>query len=181
MSWKVAVIGIALIFVGCLKRQTGPQVVYVPSPPPAATPSQSDQSIIVQAPAPPAPLEAKRPAPLQPPPETAPSKPSPPRRAETKAPPEEPTGAEVPALHSAVNSGQAIALQNQIVQSQQGVEKRIVALSRQSWSPAQRKMLDDARTFLQQSQKALQETDLQRASILANKADLIVTALERPR
>lgn len=171
----------AVIFGGCPKRQTGPQVVYVPSPPPAATSSQSDQSIIVQAPAPPAPLEAK-PVVAQPaPPEPAPSKPSPPRRVETKAPPEEPPGAEVPALQSAISPGQAVALQGQIVQLQQGIEKRIDALSRESLSSAHRKMLDDARGFLQQSQKSLQKSDLDLAYQWARKADLVVASLEQPR
>ncbi len=171
----------AVICGGCPKRQTGPQVVFVPSPPPAATSSQSDQSIIVQAPAPPAPLEAK-PVVAQPaPPEPAPSKPSPPRRAETKAPPEEPPGAEVPALQSAISPGQAIVLQGQIVQLQQGIEKRIDALSRGSLSPSHRKMLDDARGFLQQSQKSLQKSDLDLAYQWARKADLVVASLEQPR
>jgi hypothetical protein len=171
----------ALVFGGCPKRQTGPQVVYVPSPPPAVTSSQSDQSIIVQAPAPPAPLENK-PVVAQPaPPEPVPSKPSPPRRAETKAPPEEPPGAEVPALQSAISPVQATALQGQIVQLQQGIEKRIDALSRGSLSAAHRRMLDDARGFLQQSQKSLQKSDLDLAYQWARKADLVVASLEQPR
>ncbi|HEX5412777.1 MAG TPA: hypothetical protein VFZ27_13085 [Terriglobia bacterium] len=181
MSWKAAIFGLAVVVGGCPKRQTVQHVVYVPTPPPAATPSQSEQSIIVQAPAPPAPLEAKPEIAQPAPPEPAPSKPSPPRRAEIKAPPEEPPGAEVPALHSAVNSGQAIALQGQIVQLQQGIEKRIDALSRESLSPSHRKMLDDARGFLQNSRKALQKTDLDLASNWASKADQVVTSLERPR
>lgn len=171
----------AVVFGGCPKRQTGPHVVYVPSPPPAATSSQSDQSIIVQAPAPPAPLETKPEVPRPVPPEPAPSKPSPPRRAETKAPPEEPPGAEVPALQSAISSGQATALQEQVVRLQEGIEKRIVALSRESLSPSQRRMLDDARGFLQQSQKSLQKLDLDLAYNWAHKADQVVASLEQPR
>src|SRR5690242_4146610 len=171
----------AVVFGGRPKRQTGPQVVYVPSPPPAATSSQSDQSIIVQAPAPPAPLETKPEVPRPVPPEPAPSKPSPPRRAETKAPPEEPPGAEVPALQSAISPGQAIALQGQIVQLQQRSEERIDALSRGSLSPSQRRMLNDARGFLQNSRKALQKTDLDLAYQYAHKADQVVASLEQPR
>lgn len=173
--------GIAVIFGGCPKRQTLQRVVYVPTPPPAATPSQSDQSIIVQAPAPPVPLEAKPQAPPPAPPEPAPTKPSRPRRAETKAPPEEPPGAEVPALQPAISSGQATALQEQVVRLQEGIEKRITILSREALSPSQRGTLEGARGFLQQSQRAFQESDLQRALNLAQKADLIVASLEQPR
>lgn len=181
MSWKAAIFGIAVIFGGCPKRQTGPQVVYVPTPPPAATPSQSDQSIVVQAPAPPVPVETKQEAPQQAPPEPVPSKPSRPKRVETKAPPEESPGAEVPALQSAISSGQATALQGQVVRLQQGIEKRILVLSHEWLSPSQRGTLEGARGFLQQSQRALQESDLQRALNLAQKADQIVASLEQPR
>ncbi|TAM81876.1 MAG: hypothetical protein EPN47_10740 [Acidobacteria bacterium] len=159
----------------------GPQVVYVPTPPPAVTTSQSDQSIVVQAPVPPSRPEVKQEAPTQAPSEPAPNRPSPLKRAEAKAPPEEPQGAEVPALQSAVNSGQATALQGQVVRLQQGIEKRILVLSREWLSPSQRKMLDDARGFLQQSQKALQKSDLDLAYNWANKADLIVASLDQSR
>jgi outer membrane biosynthesis protein TonB len=170
-----------VIFGGCPKRQTGPQVVYVPTPPPAATPSQSDQSIVVQAPAPPAPLEAKPDSAPQTPPEPTPNKPARPKRAESKAPPEEPPGAEVPALQSAISSGEATALQGQVVRLQEGIEKRILVLNREGLSPSQRKMLDDARGFLQQSQKALQKLDLDLAYNWAHKADQVVASLEQPR
>jgi hypothetical protein len=181
LTWKAAVFGIAVIFGGCPKRQTGPQVVYVPTPPPAATPSQSDQSIVVQAPAPPAPLEAKQDSAPQTTPEPAPSKPPRPRPTEAKARPDEPPGAEVPALQSAISAGQATALQGQVMRLQQGIEKRILVLSREWLSPSQRGTLEGARSFLQQSQKALQEADLQRAYNLAQKADIIVASLEQPR
>jgi hypothetical protein len=42
-----------------------------------------------------------------------------------------------------------------------------------------RKTLDDARTFFQQSTQALNEGDLQRALMLARKASLLVSALEK--
>jgi hypothetical protein len=42
-----------------------------------------------------------------------------------------------------------------------------------------RKMLDDAGTFIRQSEQALRESDLLRARNLANKAALLVSALEQ--
>ncbi len=62
---------------------------------------------------------------------------------------------------------------------QQEVERRILVLSREWLSASQRGTLDHARGFLQQSQRALQESDLQRAYNLAGKANLLVGALEQ--
>jgi hypothetical protein len=113
------------------------------------------------------------------PPESAPSRQPRPRRQEAKAPQEELPAADVPALQSALSSGQATELQGQVVKLQQDIEKRILPLSREWLSPSQRGTLDTARGFLQQSQRALQESDLQRAYKLAQKADLLVSALEQ--
>jgi hypothetical protein len=112
-------------------------------------------------------------------PEPAPSRPSRPRRAEAKAPPEEQPTAEVPALKSAISSGQASALQGQVVKLQEGIQTRIVRLSRERLSLSQRGTLEGAQGFLQQSQRALQESDFQRAYNLAHKADLLVISLEQ--
>ena len=167
----------AMIFGGCPKRQTGPQIVYVPTPPPAATPSQSTQALVIQAPAPPAPAEISPELPPPAAPEPAPPSHTPYRRPEAKAPQREP--ADVPALQSGLSSGRATELRNQIIKLQNGIEERILRLSREWLSPAQRGTLEGARGFLQQSQRALQESDLQRAFNLAHKADLLVTSLEQ--
>jgi hypothetical protein len=95
-----------------------------------------------------------------------------------KTQPEKPS-AEVPALQSAISSGQASALQEQVVKLQEAIEKRILLLSREWLSSSQRSTLEGARGFLQQSQKALHESDLQRAYNLAHKADLLVSSLEQ--
>lgn len=62
---------------------------------------------------------------------------------------------------------------------QQEIEKRIVSLSREWLSPSQRATLEGARGFLQNSHRALQESDLQRAFLLADKADQLVGSLEQ--
>lgn len=95
-----------------------------------------------------------------------------------KTQPEKPS-ADVPALQSAISTGQASALQGQVVKLQEAIEKRILLLSREWLSPSQRGTLEGARGFLQQSQKALHESDLQRAYNLAHKADLLVSSLEQ--
>jgi hypothetical protein len=99
------------------------------------------------------------------------------RRPEAKAPEQEP--ADVPAIESGLSTGRATELRGQIVKLQNDIEERIVRLSRAWLSPAQRSTLEGARGFLQQSQRALRESDLQRASNLAHKADLLVTSLEQ--
>ena len=66
------------------------------------------------------------------------------------------------------------------IQGLQGdVRQRIAKLSRAGLSGADRKTLDDARTFFAQSTWALNEAHLQRALTLARKASLLVLALER--
>ena len=95
-----------------------------------------------------------------------------------KTQPEKPS-AEVPALQSAITSGQASALQEQVVKLQEGIEKRILFLSREWLSPSQRGTLETARGFLQQSEKARHDSDLQRAYNLAHKADLLVSSLQQ--
>lgn len=70
-------------------------------------------------------------------------------------------------------------MQGEVVKLQQAIEKRILHLSREWLSPSQRGTLDGARGFLQNSQRALQESDLQRALNLANKANLLVRSLEQ--
>jgi hypothetical protein len=97
-----------------------------------------------------------------------------------KTQPEQPS-AEVPVLQSAISSAQASALQGQVVKLQEAIEKRILLLSREWLSPSQRSTLEGARGFLQNSQKALQESDLERAYKLAQKADILVASVEQPR
>ena len=62
---------------------------------------------------------------------------------------------------------------------QQQIQERSTALSREWLSPTERETLEGARGFLQQSLRALQESDLHRASNLAHKAYLLVEAIEQ--
>ncbi len=72
-------------------------------------------------------------------------------------------------------------LRGQVVQAQQQIQEKITSLSREWLSPTERETLQGARGFLQQSLRALQESDLQRASNLAQKASLLVEAIQQAR
>ena len=85
----------------------------------------------------------------------------------------------MPSLEPRESSAQEAALRRQIQGLQDDVRQRIAKLSQAGLSGADRKTLDDARTFFAQSTRALEEADLQRALNLASKASLLVSALER--
>ena len=94
------------------------------------------------------------------------------------APAEPPAAVEIPALEPRQTQGPA--LRGQILGRQNDLQARIEKLARANkLSATGRKTLEDARTFLAQSGKALEEGDLQRSLNLAWKASLLVAALEQ--
>jgi len=97
---------------------------------------------------------------------------------ETPAATESPPTPQVPSLEPRESSAQEAALRRQIQALQDDVRQRIAKLSRAGLSGADRKTLEDARTFFAQSTRALNDADLQRALNLARKASLLVSALE---
>ncbi|MGA2606075.1 MAG: hypothetical protein ABSH01_01305 [Terriglobia bacterium] len=175
---------LALFIGGCPKRQAPTRIVYVPSPPPAPTqaPATGTPAMVIEEPAPPEP-PAPSPQPT--------SHPEPARRrrvlrreapaaaAENTPKTTEPRTPQVPSLEPRESSAQEAALRRQIQGLQDDVRQRIAKLSRAGLSGADRKTLDDARTFFAQSARALNDADLQRALNLARKASLLVLALER--
>lgn len=74
--------------------------------------------------------------------------------------------------------GQPTALERRVRELQAGVEHRIAMLSL-GLTGSDRRTLEDARSFLAQSNRASEDGDWQRAWVLAEKARLIVAALER--
>lgn len=94
---------------------------------------------------------------------------------ETPAPPPVP----VPALEPRQSPQQQTELRSQVVGWQGKVQQRIGQLEHSNLADTDRRTLEDAKTFLSQSQKALEDSDLQRALNLALKASLLVGALER--
>ena len=176
---------LALFIGGCPKRQPPTRIVYVPPPQPAATqPSAAETpSMVIEEPAPPEEPPAPSPQPT--------TNPEPAQRrrrvlrreapaAAAESTPEttEPPTPQVPSLEPRESSAQEAALRRQIQGLQDDVRQRIAKLSRAGLSGADRKTLDDARTFFAQSTRALNEADLQRALNLARKASLLVSALE---
>jgi outer membrane biosynthesis protein TonB len=171
---------------GCAKRPaTKGVVVYVPAQAPAsAPPAAKSQVLVIEEPAPP-PEPEKTPTPLTSEP-TAHRRQGGPARTETPGEPDEtstqekpePPPAQVPALEPGESTAQETALRQQVQRLQEDVRQRLARLNQARLSPNERKTLDDARTFLAQSTRALESSDLQRALNLARKASLLVAALE---
>ncbi len=187
-----SVLGFALILGGCPKRQTSPRIVYVsaPAPPPqAAADSPASGTLVIAEPAPPPEPEV---LPVQPAAAPEAPKKTPPRRRaahpesasqqpaddDTDLQPIEQPTAEVPPLEPRETSQEESTLRRDVVGVQESVQVRIAQLSSTKLNGSQLKALEDARTFLAQSNRALQEGDLQRSLTLARKASLLVTALQ---
>ncbi len=185
-----SVCGIVLLLGGCPKRQTTPRLVYVPSPPPIPSPAAAERpdTIIIQEPSPPEPAEAapagepEESHPLTPAPTSRPRRPlrtEPPASTESTATSSGPRAADLPALEPRNSPEQQSALRNQVQALQEDIRKRAAQLDHAPLSAAARKTLDEARTFLTQSEDALKDGDLLRSRNLADKASLLVAALER--
>lgn len=124
-----------------------------------------------------APAESSSPKPT--PRRRRPLRSEPPAATESATEPVEPPPAEVPALEPRESPGQQTALRQQILDLQERLRQRTARFDRLKLTGEARKTLDDARTFLAQSERALLDSDLQRARNLANKASLLVSALEQ--
>jgi outer membrane biosynthesis protein TonB len=183
----LASVGALLLWVGgCPKRQEPHSiVVYVPAQAPAAAPSAAKSKVLViEEPAPPPELEVTPPP--QTPEPTAHRRPRRPARTETPTEPDETSApespeappVEVPALEPRASTAQETALRQQVLRLQHDVRQRMARLNPARLSPNERKTLDDAGTFLAQSTRAFESSDLQRALNLAHKASLLVAALE---
>jgi hypothetical protein len=177
-----SVCGLALLIFGCPKRQTSPRVVYVPAPPAAAeqNPAPASGTLVIQEPAPPEPTPEViiEEAPAE-------EKPAPRRRrpATTEQPANQPADetaptAELPSLEPRESPAQQTAQRQQIIAMLADNRGRIAQLRRTKLSDLERKTLDDAQMFLDQSQHALETNDLVRALNLARKASLLTNAVQ---
>ncbi len=168
---------------GCLNRQTGVRLVYAPAPPPAPASSASPaQVMIIGGPPPPKPVQTvPAPASAEPAlPESAPAQPratTQDRPAESAPVPEATTNA--PPLEPLQSRQQQTALAKQVDSLKSGIEYRIGRLNRAGLSSADRQALEDARAFLSQADEAMKKGDLQESLDLAQKADLLVAAVEK--
>ena len=177
-----------LLIGGCPKRHTTSRLVYVPPPAPAATqPATTTQTMVIEEPAPPEP-QAK-PSATAPTQESAGQRTRPPRRrttradapAETEQPPAEQPPADVPApaLEPLGTLEQQANLRREIAAAQEETQKRIAQLEGANLAIDDRKTLGDARAFLAQSMRALENGQLGPARLLAHKAALVVQAVEQ--
>lgn len=89
-----------------------------------------------------------------------------------------PAPAEVPALEQRESPAQQTALRQQVAATLAGIQGRIGQVKQRGISGLERKTLEDAQMFLEQSRRALEGNDLVRALNLARKASLLVNALE---
>lgn len=177
---------LALLIGGCPKRQSGPRLVYVPTPPAAspARPASGSGTLIIEEP-----VETQPPvtqALPAPPPAQQPTQSKTRARSTGKAPASVEPSAETPAdeplkppaLEPAESSGQA-SLRQKVEKTQGNLRLRVAQFENRSLSDAERRTLNEARSFLAQSVRALKEGDLQRADNLAHKSEVLVTALEK--
>lgn len=138
------------------------------------------ETLVIQVPAPPSPQEpvaAPAPAPQPSPPQQRHSARDEHLRNAEAAP--EPEPADVPTLEPRESSQRETELRDQVANMQNEAERQIAHLSRERMDPANRKTLDAARGFLLQSRRAVRQEDLRRAFNLAQKAQLLVQALEQ--
>lgn len=179
---------LALLIGGCPKRQASPRIVYVPSPPPEAMQAPSPENppvMVIEEPPPPEPVVItplpETPAPKEAAPQrhrvqhreqTPPAPESAPETDEEPSPP-------LPSLAPRESSSEQATQRREIQGLQDDVQKRIAKLSAADLSAVDRKTLEDAKAFIAQSTQALNEADLQRALMLARKASLLVSALEK--
>ena len=178
---------VALLIGACPKRQSGPRLGYVAPPPPSASArSEPDSGTwVIEEPAPPEPETAKPASEAPPPAPVPPQRPQKLRRngvaaepPSTEPTPEEPSSVEPPPIQPAEGGGGA-DLRHQIETRQESLSQRIADFEHSRLSDSERHTLDEAKAFLQQSRRALNESDPRRADNLARKADLLITAFKQ--
>jgi hypothetical protein len=187
MRWGVwtSVCCLALLTSTCAHQQQGTRLVYLPSPPAAtsAAPEPDSGTLVIEEPAKPELEElpfAKHAEVLNVPP-TTPLLP-PKTTSASSSPPdfsvEEPL-VKLPPLEPANNPGEGRRQQLEKTQHDMGLS--IERFGRAPLSNPERQTLGEAKAFLDQSKAALHEGDLPRAEKLAEKARLLITALEQRR
>ena len=180
-----------LLIGGCPKRQAPPRVVYTPAPP-AAAPAKTearDTMVIAEPAAPEEPVQGPNAGQETPSPDRGggparrrrpvTSEQTPADDTDQLETPEPPKDVALPALEPRESPQKEVALRTQIQALQEDVRGRLARIIEGRLSGDDRKTFDDARSFFAQSTRALEESDLQRALNLAQKASQLVTALEK--
>lgn len=91
----------------------------------------------------------------------------------------QPALADAPPLEPARSLQQQAAMQQQVAALDRGIQARINRLGQRNLAAADRKTLQDARTFVAQSKDAMAKGDFVQSSNLADKAELLVQAVEK--
>ena len=176
---------IALLIGGCAKRQSGTRLVYVASPPApqGGAPAPDSGMLVIEEPAKPElqELEPRKDLELL---NTPLSGQSSKRKATSASSSAESSSEQTlveppPPLEPANSPGQGGRQQLEKVQHDMGAS--IEHFERSSLSGPEKQTLAEARAFLDQSTRALKDGDLPRAEKLADKARLLITALEKGR
>jgi len=127
---------------------------------------------------PPSVTSASTAAPIQPLPKRPPKPRTDSRPTEEAQEPESVPAAE-PAQAPPLEPASSASSEAEIAASQASIQRRIEALGdNQSFAPPDRQILQDAHSFLTQSEQALKEHNLLKAQELAGKATLLLDALE---
>lgn len=183
----------AVLLAGCPAHRQGTRLIYVPAPPAVTAQGNSAQGGTLDIPAPPPAVQVEQPKKQQ---EAAESTPLPrpvqrrrpvhdrpaetaPDDTATPAASEEAPSPGAPELAPARSRAQQAELEKHIGDLKGAIRERIAALSRQHLSNADLKALEDARNFLAQADQASQQGDMQQSLNLAQKADLLVSAIEK--
>lgn len=190
ISRFLIILGVIPVLAGCPKRQTTLRLVYAPPPPeaPAPAPSSAKQTgaIVIEAPPPPQPAAAQ-PKKVEAPttvevPEAQPQHHEAVHDAKAdanSAPTPPATSAAAPPLEPPTSTEEQVALEARVLGLKQDLRRRITQLSHLSLSGDDRKALQDARQFLSQTDQAMKQGDLQQSLNLAQKADLLIQAVEK--
>jgi hypothetical protein len=183
---------VLLLLPGCPRRQTASRLVYVSTPPSAKAlgVAPATDSIVIAEPERPE-EEAKTTEPTDA--ETGTTskrvvrhrrpgaiRPDAPAEAEDQpAAPQAAPPAGVPALEPQKSPEEQAQLRREISTSREDTERRLAQLDHLALGAGDRKTLDDARAFLAQAARALEEGELIRSINLARKAALLVSAVEQ--
>ena len=173
-----------VVLVGGCPRHSATRLTYVPAPPPpstkAAAQNTAGDTMVIEEPPPPAPPEQPSAAPANP----APVEATTPRRrapAPVQEKPAEAPRVPAPTLEPLAEAQKQRSVRSEVVTLQTALAKRIKNADALDLKPSDRHAFEDARGFLAQSLRALEDGDADRAKKLAIKASLLLDAVDQGR
>ena len=174
---------------GCPRGETARRVVYVSTPPPKlqSQASTAAEVLVIEPPAneepealpPESPVTTLESTPKRPPRRRHTIRPDSSSEAEADDDAEPASSAGVPALEPRQDSQRLATLRRDLTASQESTRRRLAQLDHAQLGQGDRRTLDDAKAFLSQSERELARGEIIRASNLARKAALLVSAIEQ--